>query len=593
MFYLKNNLLRRERENMEQQYSLVEIYPSYESAEFQNDFKRIDSLFAEFDKIKLEDNIDCVKSVIKKLEEINTTIFRLFTYIELNQAINTTDEKTTYYSNNLSAKLSDYAKTFTIIDKFLGSITCDITQDEYLKQYEFFFKNKKEALKHVLPEDIEEVIAKMKLSSSNAWEFMFNFLTSKASIEFRGEEKTLSEIRNLAYSEDAQTRKEAFYSELKLYDSIKDSIAFSLNNIKQEVNTTSKMRGFESALAESLENSRLKRETLDALWSSIDDYLPHFRKYFKHKAKLLRYEGGLKFYDLFASIGESNRTFTVEEAQEFLLKHFATFSDDMVQMVKGDFDNNYVDYFPRKGKVGGAFCSNLPYIKQSRVMMNFDGSLSSVLTLAHELGHAYHGLHVENHLPLNWDYPMPVAETASIFNENLIMSAALNEASEEEKITLMESQISDCAQITVDIYSRFLFEKEVFDRKLDHFMMSEELEEIMRNAQEKTYGDGLDPETYHPFMWACKPHYYSASFSFYNYPYSFGGLFSRGLYAIYKENPEGFVEKYQELLHATTINTCEDVAKVMNIDLTKKDFWLKSLESIKEEIDEFIELTSK
>lgn len=578
---------------MEQQYSLVEIYPSYESTEFQNDFKRIDSLFAEFDKIKLEDNIDCVKSVIKKLEEINTTIFRLFTYIELNQAINTTDEKTTYYSNNLSAKLSDYAKTFTIIDKFLGSITCDITQDEYLKQYEFFFKNKKEALKHVLPEDIEEVIAKMKLSSSNAWEFMFNFLTSKASVEFRGEEKTLSEIRNLAYSEDAQTRKEAFYSELKLYDSIKDSIAFSLNNIKQEVNTTSKMRGFESALAESLENSRLKRETLDALWSSIDDYLPHFRKYFKHKAKLLGYEGGLKFYDLFASIGESNRTFTVEEAQEFLLKHFATFSDDMVQMVKGAFDNNYVDYFPRKGKVGGAFCSNLPYIKQSRVMMNFDGSLSSVLTLAHELGHAYHGLHVENHLPLNWDYPMPVAETASIFNENLIMSAALNEASEEEKITLMESQISDCAQITVDIYSRFLFEKEVFDRKLDHFMMSEELEEIMRNAQEKTYGDGLDPETYHPFMWACKPHYYSASFSFYNYPYSFGGLFSRGLYAIYKENPEGFVEKYQELLHATTINTCEDVAKVMNIDLTKKDFWLKSLESIKEEIDEFIELTSK
>lgn len=578
---------------MEQQYSLVEIYPSYESTEFQNDFKRIDSLFAEFDKIKLEDNIDCVKSVIKKLEEINTTIFRLFTYIELNQAINTTDEKTTYYSNNLSAKLSDFAKTFTIIDKFLGSITCDITQDEYLKQYEFFFKNKKEALKHVLPEDIEEVIAKMKLSSSNAWEFMFNFLTSKASIEFRGEEKTLSEIRNLAYSEDAQTRKEAFYSELKLYDSIKDSIAFSLNNIKQEVNTTSKMRGFESALAESLENSRLKRETLDALWSSIDDYLPHFRKYFKHKAKLLGYEGGLKFYDLFASIGESNRTFTVEEAQEFLLKHFATFSDDMVQMVKGAFDNNYVDYFPRKGKVGGAFCSNLPYIKQSRVMMNFDGSLSSVLTLAHELGHAYHGLHVENHLPLNWDYPMPVAETASIFNENLIMSAALNEASEEEKITLMESQISDCAQITVDIYSRFLFEKEVFDRKLDHFMMSEELEEIMRNAQEKTYGDGLDPETYHPFMWACKPHYYSASFSFYNYPYSFGGLFSRGLYALYKENPEGFVEKYQELLHATTINTCEDVAKVMNIDLTKKDFWLKSLESIKEEIDEFIELTSK
>ena len=578
---------------MEQQYSLVEIYPSYDSDEFQNDFKKIDSLLNDFEKLNLEDNIECIKSVIGILEEVNTTIYRIFTFIELNQAINTTDEKTTYYSNNLNAKLSNYAKTFTKIDKFLGSITVDITKDEYLKQYEFFFKNKKEALKHVLPEDIEEVIAKMKLSSSNAWEFMFNFLTSKASIEFNGEEKTLSEIRNLAYSSDANVRKEAFYKELELYDSIKDSIAFSLNNIKQEVNTTSKMRGFETALDESLENARLKRETLTALWSSIEDYLPHFRKFFKHKANLLGYDGGLKFYDLFASIGESDRTFTVEEAQGFLLKHFATFSDDMVKMVKEAFDNNYIDYFPKKGKVGGAFCSNLPYIKQSRIMMNFDGSLSSVLTLAHELGHAYHGLHVENHLPLNWDYPMPVAETASIFNENLIMSAALNEASDKDKITLMESQISDCAQITVDIYSRFLFEKEVFERKLDHFMMSEELEEIMRNAQKDTYGDGLDAETYHPFMWACKPHYYSAGFSYYNYPYAFGGLFSRGLYAIYRENPNGFVEKYQELLEATTTNTCEDVAKVMNIDLTKKDFWLKSLESIKEEIDEFIELTSK
>lgn len=578
---------------MEQQYSLVEIYPSYDSDEFQNDFKKIDTLLLDFEKLNLEDNIECVKKVIKILEEVNTTIYRVFSFIELNQAINTTDEKTTYYSNNLSAKLSNYAKTFTKMDNFLGGITVDITKDDYLKEYEYFFKTKKDALKHILPEDIEEVIAKMKLSSSNAWEFMFNFLTSKASIEFNGEEKTLSEIRNLAYSPDANVRKEAFYKELKLYDSIKDSIAFSLNNIKQEVNTTSKMRGFESALEESLHNARLKEETLKALWSSIEDYLPHFRRFFKHKAKLLGYEGGLKFYDLFASIGESDRTFTVEEAQEFLLKHFATFSDDMVKMVKGAFDNNYVDYFPKKGKVGGAFCSNLPFIKQSRVMMNFDGSLSSVLTLAHELGHAYHGLHVENHLPLNWDYSMPVAETASIFNENLIMSASLKEANEKEKITLMESQISDCAQITVDIYSRFLFEKEVFERKLDHFMMSEELEEIMRNAQKQTYGDGLDKETYHPFMWACKPHYYSAGFSFYNYPYSFGGLFSRGLYAIYRENPNGFVEKYQELLRATTINTCEDVAKVMDIDLTKKDFWLKSLESIKVQIDEFIELTSK
>lgn len=577
----------------ERKYSLDEIYTSYDSAEFQGDFNKIDTLMAKAESIKYEDTVECVKEVISIMEDYTKTIVRLFNFISLNVSINTTDEKSNYYDNNLSAKLSNYAKTFTKIDKFLGQTKIDVTKDEYLKQYEYFFKCKKDALKHLLSEESEEIIAKMKLSSSSAWEFMFMFFTSKAGIEFRGEEKTLSEIRNLAYSDDAEVRKEAYEKEMEIYKTLKEPICFSINNIKQEVNTTSKMRGFETALDESLYVAKLKKETLTALWESVEEYLPHFRRYFKHKAKLLGYEGGLKFYDMFASLGESSKTYTVPEAEEFLLKQFGTFSDDLVKMAKEAFDNNYVDYYPRKGKVGGAFCANQPYIKQSRILMNFDGSLSNVLTLAHELGHAYHGLHVEDHLPLNWDYSMPVAETASIFNENLVMAAILKDATDEEKIVLMESQISDCAQIVVDIYSRFLFEREVFERKLDHFLMPDELAEIMTEAQRKTYGDGLDESTYHPYMWVCKPHYYSGGFSFYNYPYTFGGLFSRGLYSIYRENPNGFVEKYQELLNATTINNCEDTAMVMGIDLTKKDFWLKSLESIKEQIEEFIRLTSK
>lgn len=577
----------------DRKYSLKEIYTSYDSEEFQNDFKKVDTLVEKFESIKLENTLESVKEVILVMEDYVTTLTKLYSFLSLNIAINTTDEKSNYYENNLNTKLSNYAKTLTKIDKFLGETTVDISKDEHLSQYAYFFKSKKEALKYLLDEQSEEIIAKMKLSSSNAWEFMFMFFTSKAGIEFRGEEKTLSEIRNLAYSDDAEVRKEAYEKEMEIYKTLKEPICFSINNIKQEVNTTSKMRGFETALDESLYVAKLKKETLNALWESVEEYLPHFRRYFKHKAKLLGYEGGLKFYDMFASLGETSKTFEVPEAESFLLKQFATFSDDLVQMAKEEFDNNYIDYYPRKGKVGGAFCQNLPFIKQSRILMNFDGSLSNVLTLAHELGHAYHGLHVENHLPLNWDYSMPVAETASIFNENLVMAAILKEATDEEKISLIESQVSDCAQIVVDIYSRFLFEKEVFERRLDHFLMPDELAEIMTEAQRKTYGDGLDESTYHPYMWVCKPHYYSGGFSFYNYPYTFGGLFSRGLYSIYRENPEGFVEKYQELLRATTINSCEDTAMVMGIDLTKKDFWLKSLESIKEQIDLFIELTSK
>ena len=281
----------------------------------------------------------------------------------------------------------------------------------------------------------------------------------------------------------------------------------------------------------------------------------------------------------------------MEESKDYLIENFKTFSADLAEMTEEFFDKHYIDFYPRKGKVGGAFCANLPMIKQSRVLTNFTGSLSDVVTLAHELGHAYHGLHIENHRPLNQDYSMPVAETASTFNENIIMNTAIKEASDEEKIALIESQLQDTTQIIVDIYSRYLFESAVFENREQSFMFSKDLEEMMLSAQKEAYGDGLDQAYLHPYMWACKPHYYSTGLSFYNFPYAFGGLFSKGLYAIYQEQPEGFVEKYQELLRATTVSSVEDTAKVLGVDVSTPEFWKKALAEVAESIEAFIALT--
>ena len=213
----------------------------------------------------------------------------------------------------------------------------------------------------------------------------------------------------------------------------------------------------------------------------------------------------------------------------------------------------------------------------------------SVVTLAHELGHAYHGKQIENHRPLNTRYTMPVAETASNFNELIIMNDAIAKTSGEEQIQLIESQIQDCTQTIVDIYSRFLFEDEVIRRRKDTFLFPEDLEQIMIHAQKEAFGDGLDPNYLHPYMWCCKSHYYNAGLSYYNFPYAFGCLFSRGLYAKYLEEGEAFLPKYRELLHATTVDTVEDVAKIAGIDLTKPDFWRASLDIIAEKIDLFLQ----
>ncbi len=573
------------------EWTLEDLYPSFESQEFKQDVEAYKALKGKFESLTLEDSIEGITKVVKLLEESTVLTGRLYNYIHLTLATDTTHETATQVEVQLAGVSADLQATYAKVSKFLGTIQTDITTDPFLAEYRYYFEEAKKDATHLLSDELEEVLAKMSISGGKAWSQLFDFMWSSAQGEYKGEVVTLSEIRGKAYDSDAEVRKSAYEAELKMYDAIKEPIAFSLNHIKKEVLTTSQLRGYESPLAHTLEASRMSRETLDALLEAIREYLPNFRKYLRHKAALLGHENGLPFYDLFAPIGNSSRTFTVEESKDYLIENFKTFSADLAEMTEEFFDKHYIDFYPRKGKVGGAFCANLPMIKQSRVLTNFTGSLSDVVTLAHELGHAYHGLHIENHRPLNQDYSMPVAETASTFNENIIMNTAIKEASDEEKIALIESQLQDTTQIIVDIYSRYLFETAVFENREQSFMFSKDLEEMMLSAQKEAYGDGLDQSYLHPYMWACKPHYYSTGLSFYNFPYAFGGLFSKGLYAIYQEQPEGFVEKYQELLRATTVSSVEDTAKVLGVDVSTPEFWKKALAEVADSIEAFIALT--
>ncbi|WP_289014805.1 M3 family oligoendopeptidase [uncultured Granulicatella sp.] len=576
---------------MSTEWSLKEIYPSFESEEFKRDFERFSNFREVFNSLTLEDNLESIKEAIAALEEFSVLSNRLGNYINLTLTANTTDETANKYRTLFGNAYAALNSAYTKVYKFIGSVETDITSDENLKDYEFYFAEAKQQYKHLLSDELEDVIAKFSISGGDGWEQLFEAMTSGVEGEFKGEKVTLSEIRNMAYDADAAVRKEAYETELKMYDTIKEPIAFALNNIKQQVLTETSLRGFESPLAQTLEASRMSRKTLDALLEAIREYLPQFRAYLKHKAALLGHENGLPFYDLFAPIGESSRRFTIEESKEFLLENFKGFSEDLAEMTKEAYENNYIDFLPRKGKVGGAFCSNLPFIKQSRILTNFSGSLSDVVTIAHELGHAYHGLHIENHRVLNQEYSMPVAETASTFNENIVMNTVIRQASDAEKVALLESQLQDTTQIIVDIYSRYLFESAVFENREKSFMFSKDLEQLMLDAQKEAYGDGLDPDAMHPYMWACKPHYYSSGLSFYNFPYAFGGLFSKGLYAIYQEQPEGFVEKYQELLRATTVTSAEDTAKVLGVDVEDSAFWKKALAQVADNIEQFITLT--
>ena len=261
-------------------------------------------------------------------------------------------------------------------------------------------------------------------------------------------------------------------------------------------------------------------------------------------------------------------------------------------MIARAFDDAWIDFYPRDGKSGGAFCSGVECLGESRILTNFDGQFGDVVTLAHELGHAFHNQCINDHRPLNKDYSMPVAETASTFNECVLMAAAIENAkSDDERLALIESQLQDATQIICDIYSRFRFEAKVFENREEQFMDADTLSQFMLEAQKQSYGDGLDHNVLHPYMWVCKGHYYGPTF--YNFPYAFGGLFARGLYAQYMRDGAAFVPNYKKLLYTTPIASVEDTAKVAGIDLTDKEFWRSALQQIADQIDLFCQLVEE
>lgn len=529
-------------------------------------------------------------------QTLSTLILNTSAYVSLVRSVDSTNATASSVSGQLMSIYSKLSVPNAQFNQFIADYANDVQEwfesSDIIKEHEFLLKNIIKSADHNLSDAVEEAISRLSINAGANWSSLHSHLTSNTTIDFNDETHTLTSLRNLAYSDDAKLRKDAYYAELAISEKIEDPIAFALNSIKGQVNQVTDLRNYSSPLEHTLDQSHMTLETLNALMNAIENYTPHFRRYLQHKAKLLGHEAGLPFYDLFAPFeSEIKKSYTIEESKDFIVESFRDFSDDLADMTATAYDDGWVDFLPREGKRGGAFCMNLPHIKQSRIMTNFDGSTSAVVTMAHELGHAYHGYRTEDHSILNTDYSMPVAETASTFCENIVFNAALKVSSDEEKLILLENSLQDSTQIIVDIASRYKFETEVFKRRQNEFMFAGDFKEIMLQAQKDTYGDGLDESVLHPYMWLNKGHYYSSGLSFYNFPYAYGGLFALGLYAKFEEEGKPFVAKYDNLLSATTTMNCGEVGLLAGIDVRDQAFWESSLDQIVKRIDEFIELT--
>jgi oligoendopeptidase F len=593
-------------------WDLTNVYPSLESKEFNAavaDYKKQITALEKFyknkfskagEKSKAKDLAPLVGEAIDRINKIQTLSSTIFPYI---YSFVTTDSrnklamKTLSELEQASLPMSQLQTQFTAWLGKISSKLADVSKlNKSAKEHAFMLKEAAEQSKYLMSEAEENLASELSLSGGNAFGKLQGTVTSQLSVDFeldgKVEKMPMPALINLRGHADESTRRRGYEAENVAWEGVKEVLAACLNGVKGEANTLNRKRGRKDAIHSSIDAARMDRKSLNAMLEAMEGSFPMFRKYFKSKAKKIGKEQ-LAWWDIFAPIGKADKVYTYEEACNFIMENFGKFSPELAAFAKRAFDNNWVDAEQREGKRGGAFCTEVQGVKESRILCNFDGSFDQVSTLAHELGHAFHNecAYQANKTVLQQLTPMTLAETASTMCETIVTEAVLATTKDpQEELAVLEAQIQGAAQVVVDIYSRYLFEKEVFERREKSELSADDFNDIMERAQKATYGDGLDEKYLQKFMWTWKPHYYSSGLSFYNYPYAFGLLFATGLYAIYQQRGEAFVQDYKNLLASTGEETAAKLAKRFGVDITNRKFWDDSLAIIGKRIDRYCEL---
>ncbi len=596
-------------------WDLSNVYPALDDLAFKKDVDKLNHLLDDLDQYMADRNIakagvvsgsaaDLAEITAGYLDRMNA-LLRLYrtlrAYVASFAATDSYNSEARRIMSELEMLRVRLSRQGVLFQGWMGAINQDsktmpgiLAQGGAPAEHSFFLHETAEQSRFLMSEDEETLASELSLSGASAWGKLQGVVTSQLKVPFERDGKTetlpITVIINLRNDPDGDIRRRAYEAELAAWEKASEPLAACLNGVKGAVITLNKRRGREDALHQALDQARIGRETLEAMMDAMRKYFPALRRYWKSKASRLGVSK-LPWWDLMAPMGRSDKRYSFDEARDFILDHFGRFSPRLAGLSQRAFQNRWIDAEPRDGKRGGAFCMSVPAVDESRILCNFDGSLGQLQTIAHELGHAYHNECQVGKTFLQVQTPMTLAETASIFCQTIITEAALSQAADvEQELAILEDFLIDSSQLVVDISSRFLFEKEVFERRAQAELSASDFCEIMTRAQMDTYGEGLDEKHVHPYMWTWKPHYYSAGLSFYNFPYAFGLLFSLGLYAIYKQRGNEFVREYDELLSMTGEGTAADLAARFDIDIRKGSFWEGSLKLIEDRIERYVSL---
>lgn len=585
-------------------WDMTPIFPSLNAPEFATAFSsaiqniaQLEALFDECDVRRL-DRTPPIPEVAPRLERVLDAYNRALddartvsAYIQAFVTTDSRDQLARARESEFQQQTLPLAQLGARFTAWVGSLDVEalIAASPVAADHAFALRKASQRALHQMAPVEEALAIELNLTGGSAWARLHGVITSQLTVqvEIEGATKRLpmSMARNLASSPDREVRRSAYEAELAGWRSVATPLAAALNSIKGEVDVLTRRRGWKSPLDAALFDANIDQQTFDAMMSAANESFPDFRRYLRAKARALELER-LAWYDLFAPIEGSGRSWSFDQSASFIVEQFGAYSPRLSEFAARAFRERWIDAEPREGKRDGAYCMSVRG-EESRVFANYKSVFDGLSTLAHELGHGYHNLNLANRTMLQRATPMTLAETASIFCETIIRNAAIATANRADKIEILEASLQGSCQVVVDITSRFLFERKVFEQRRQRELSNEELCALMLEAQGETYGDGLDESALHPYMWAMKPHYYSTGRSFYNFPYLFGLLFGLGLYARYQRDPVEFRARYDTLLSSTGLADAATLASGFGIDIQSVDFWRQSLDVVREDVSQF------
>ncbi len=578
------------------------IFPGIESESFKNAYiqieagaKELKNLFDQWQIDKTDDGqinddrIEQYETITQNLNQLLNKVKTLATYLSCTLSTDSRNDQAQGKLSELRMVLATVSLLGTRFTAWLGSLDVDslLEKSKIAETHSHMIRRAQINADHLMSPTEEALAAELKLSGGSSWVKLFQTYSSQVmvDIELDGEQQTLpfTAVQTYAHHEDRAIRQRAYEGEMAALKKAAVPLAAALNAVKGEQITLAKKRGWASPLDQALYKNSIDRDTFEAMHQATRHAFPDFRRYLKARAKLLGLPV-LRWYDRMAPLGKGEISWAYEDATQFILDNFGTYSEKMVEMARQSFDDNWIDAEPRSGKRGGAFCASIGEGK-SRIMMNFQPSFASVGTMAHELGHAFHNVNLAQRPALLQETPMTLAETASTFCQKIVENAALKTAGPQDQLIILDGILEYATRVVISATSNFIFEDNLFKKRAIRDLSVEELCEIDKAAQKEGFGDAIDEDYLYPYRWAYVPHYYVSHY--YNFPYTFGLLFGLGLYAQYQQDPNHFVTGYDELLSMTGMAEAAPLAKRFGIDIQDATFWENSLDTLRADIVRF------